>query len=184
MTSESRRLEELLRAAQELAAGAGAIVMEHFGGVLVEGKPSVGVAHFPALGEMLSAALGLGCSWNGRVARVSRIGDLSPAAVLATEPADLVEGPVARGWMELVRSTSLARTWGDCYGHALVATGRAEVMIDPVLSPWDAAPFVPILTEAGGMFTDLKGVRGLEGGSGILTNGLLHERVLSLLHEG
>ncbi len=260
MTEESRKLEGLLQAAEELSLGAGAIVLEHFGGpvpseskedgtpvtvadraaesylrreierrfpghgilgeeygesrpgaairwildpidgtrtfvrgvplfgvlvgVEVEGRPSVGVAHFPALKETVSAALGLGCHWNGRAARVSRVGDLTLAAVLATEPADLLEGPVARGWAALVRSASLARTWGDCYGHALVATGRAEVMIDPVLSPWDAAPFLPILTEAGGRFTDLNGVPGVNGGSGLSTNGIVHERVLALLQEG
>ncbi|MGD2120254.1 MAG: inositol monophosphatase family protein, partial [Gemmatimonadota bacterium] len=65
--------------------------------------------------------------------------------------------------------------------HILVATGRAEIMIDPVLSPWDAAPFVPILEEAGGRFTDLAGKPRLDGGSGISTNGLLHDEVLRLV---
>ena len=100
---------------------------------------------------------------------------------MATEPADLLQGPVGAGWERLVRETSLARTWGDCYGHILVATGRAEIMIDPILAPWDAAPFVPILSEAGGMFTDLSGKARLDGGSGISTNGLLHKEVLALL---
>jgi fructose-1,6-bisphosphatase/inositol monophosphatase family enzyme len=63
----------------------------------------------------------------------------------------------------------------------LVATGRAEVMIDPVLNPWDAAPFVPILEEAGGRFTDLAGRSRSDGGSGISTNGILHQRILELL---
>mgnify|MGYP001827549611 CR=1 FL=1 len=100
---------------------------------------------------------------------------------MATDPADLLDGPVAAGWERLVRETSLARTWGDCYGHILVATGRAEVMVDPILSPWDAAPFVPILSEAGGRFTDLEGRARCDGGSGVSTNGLLHEQVLALL---
>ena len=77
----------------------------------------------------------------------------------------------------------MARTWGDCYGHMLVATGRAEIMVDPVLSTWDAAPFVPILTEAGGLFTDVEGQARFDGGSGVSTNGLLHQEVLSLLKE-
>ncbi|MGD2121414.1 MAG: inositol monophosphatase family protein, partial [Gemmatimonadota bacterium] len=126
-------------------------------GVEVDGVPAVGVAHFPALGETVGAARGHGCLWNGKPARVSPIRTLSDAAALTTDPVELLEGPVASGWETLVRLTSLARTWGDCYGHILVATGRAEIMIDPVLSPWDAAPFVPILEEAGGRFTDLAG---------------------------
>lgn len=153
-------------------------------GVEVHGNPAVGVAHFPVLGETVGAATGKGCWWNGKPARVSAVDTLSDSAVMATEPADLLEGQVGAGWERLVRETSLARTWGDCYGHILVATGRAEIMIDPILAPWDAAPFLPILSEAGGMFTDLKGRARLDGGSGISTNGLLHEEVLALLGEG
>ncbi len=151
-------------------------------GVEVEGAPSVGVAHFPALRDTVGAALGHGCLWNGRPTRVSRVQRLSDAAALTTDPIELLEGPVARGWETLVRECSLARTWGDCYGHSLVATGRAEIMIDPILHPWDAAPFVPILEEAGGRFTDLEGKARVDGGSGISTNGLLHDRILELLN--
>ena len=141
----------------------------------------MGVAHFPALGETVGAALGHGCRWNGRPARVSNVDTLASAAALTTDPAELLEGPAARGWERLVRDTALARTWGDCYGHILVATGRAEIMVDPILSPWDAAPFLPILTEAGGRFTDVEGRARFDGGSGISTNGLLHSRVLEIL---
>lgn len=153
-------------------------------GVEVEGEPTVGVAHFPALGETVSAATGLGCQWNTEATRVSDVRDLAEAAVLTTEPADLLEDPLARGWERLVRETTLARTWGDCYGHILVATGRAEIMVDPILSPWDAAPFVPILAEAGGRFTDLSGEARVDGGSGLSTNGILHDRVLAILGQG
>ncbi len=151
-------------------------------GVEVDGAPAVGVAHFPALGETVGAARGHGCRWNGEPARVSRVTSLSDAAALTTDPVELLEGPVADGWNTLVRETSLARTWGDCYGHILVATGRAEIMIDPILSPWDAAPLVPILEESGGRFTDLSGTPRMDGGSGISTNGILHEQVLRLLN--
>ncbi|TFH66141.1 MAG: histidinol-phosphatase [Gemmatimonadales bacterium] len=150
-------------------------------GIEIEGSPAVGVVHFPALGETVGAALGQGCFWNGRLTRVSNVRSLSEAAVLTTDPAELLEGPAAAGWERLVRECSLARSWGDCYGHILVATGRAEIMVDPVLAPWDAAPFVPILTEAGGQFTDLEGKAGFHGGSGVSTNGPLHDQVLALL---
>ena len=65
------------------------------------------------------------------------------------------------------------RTWGDCYGYLLVATGRAEVMVDEVLSPWDAAALQPIIEEAGGVFTDWKGRATSFGGDCIATNGAL-----------
>lgn len=150
-------------------------------GVIIEGNPSVGVAHFPALGETVSAALGEGCRWNGRPARVSGVTALADAAVLTTDPAELLEGSLGHGWRKMVREAALARTWGDCYGHILVATGRAEVMVDPILSPWDAAPFIPILSEAGGRFTDKDGLARYDGGSGISSNRILHEEVLELL---
>jgi histidinol phosphatase-like enzyme (inositol monophosphatase family) len=150
-------------------------------GVEVEGAPAVGVVHIPALGEMVGAALGHGCSWNGAPARVSEVEELSRAVVLTTDPSVLMDGPDAEGWRRLVERAALARMWGDCYGHILVATGRAEVMFDPILSPWDAGPLVPILREAGGSFTDREGIPGAHGGSGISTNGLLHEEVLALI---
>ncbi len=150
-------------------------------GIQVGGEPAVGVAHFPALRETVAAATGLGCTWNGRPARVSGVAEVGAAAVLTTDPAVLLGDSMTPGWKKLVRGASLARTWGDCYGHILVATGRAEVMVDPILSPWDAAPFVPILREAGGLFTDKEGEARIDGGSGISTNGLLHPQVLAIL---
>jgi fructose-1,6-bisphosphatase/inositol monophosphatase family enzyme len=88
------------------------------------------------------------------------------------------EGP---GWRTLQQRAGFSRTWGDCYGHILVATGRAEVHVDPVLSPWDAGPLLTILEEAGGRFTTLSGEATIHGGSGVSSNGLLHEEVLALL---
>ena len=79
------------------------------------------------------------------------------------------------------RATGLLRTWGDCYGYCLVATGRADVMIDPAMNPWDCAALVPILREAGGRFTDWTGVERIDGGDAVGTNGALHEAVLDLL---
>ena len=150
-------------------------------GIEVEEEAAVGVAHFPGLGETVAAAMGEGCFWNGGPARVSSIRDLSEGAVLTTDPAELLEGPMARGWEALVRRCALARTWGDCWGHALVATGRAEVMVDPILSPWDSAPFYPIITEAGGRLTDLSGDEPGDGLSALSTNGLLHDQILEIL---
>lgn len=153
-------------------------------GIEIRGEPAVGVAHFPGLGETVAAASGEGCFWDGAPTRVSTVSDISAAAALTTDPAELLEGPMAEGWRELVRRTSLARSWGDCYGHILVATGRAEIMVDPILSPWDAAPFIPILREAGGVFTDREGVARVDGGSGISTNGILHQEVMGILLGG
>ena len=74
------------------------------------------------------------------------------------------------GWTALQRDTALQRGWGDCYGHCLVATGRADVMLDPRMNPWDCAALMPILQEAGGRFTDWSGPRA-DGGDAVSTNG-------------
>lgn len=150
-------------------------------GIEIEGAPAVGVVHFPALGETVSAAAGLGCHWNGRRARVSSTETVRAAAVLTTDLEWATALPASSGFARLTAAASVARTWGDCYGHALVATGRADVMVDPVLSPWDAAPLLTIVTEAGGRFTDLAGNATVHGGSGVSTNGALHDEVLATL---
>jgi len=152
-------------------------------GVEVEGEPRVGVAHFPALRETVAAGHGLGCTWNGVPCRVSRVGDLKEALVLTTDEPRIRSGPLADGWLRLVQTANLSRTWGDCYGHALVATGRAEVMVDPELSAWDAAPLLTILSEAGGRFTDARGTATIHGGSGISSNEALHGPVMELLRS-
>lgn len=82
----------------------------------------------------------------------------------------------------LLRSVGLARGWGDCFGHILVATGRAEIMVDPALNPWDAAALVPILEEAGGHFIDWKGQPTIYGGNGISVNTALKDEILKIVN--
>jgi len=150
-------------------------------GVEIEGEAAVGVAHFPATGDTVSAARGEGCTHNGVPCRVSRVASLSEAAVCTTDEQVLADGPMAPGWQRLKRRCKLSRTWGDAYGHMLVATGRVEVQLDPILNLWDAAPLLPIVSEAGGCFTTVEGVATIHGGSGVSTNGVLHEDVLTVL---
>lgn len=150
-------------------------------GVEVEGEPVAGVVHFPALSETVWAARGHGCIWNGVPCRVSEERRLDQSLVLTTDEEAFRQRADAQGWAALGKEAHMVRSWGDCYGHALVATGRAEVMVDPVLSAWDSAPLLTILTEAGGTFTSLEGDITHLGGSGISTNGHLHPQVLELL---
>jgi fructose-1,6-bisphosphatase/inositol monophosphatase family enzyme len=75
----------------------------------------------------------------------------------------------------------VVRTWGDGYGYLLVATGRAEIMIDPLLNPWDAAAVDVVVTEAGGRFSDWQGRDSIDSGDGVATNGAVHGAVLDML---
>jgi len=145
---------------------------------LLDGDRAVlGVIHFPALGETVWAARGRGCYWNERRARVSDVADIGNAALL-TSGLDLF-GARQAGWDRLVSSTYIQRTWGDAYGYALVATGRAEIMVDPVMELWDAAPMQVILEEAGGTLTDWSGVATIHHRETVATNGALHGAVLA-----
>lgn len=149
----------------------------------------VGVIRFPALDETVCAARGLGCRWNGRLVRVSDVATLDEAAILLTEAArpgrvTTEYGAVPAGWDLLATQAGVVRTWGDCYGHALVATGRAEVMIDPRMAVWDCAALRPVIEEAGGVFTDLSGAPTHRGGSALSTNAALAPEVRKLLTCG
>ena len=78
------------------------------------------------------------------------------------------------------RACRLTRTWGDCYGYLLVATGRADIMVDPMMNVWDCAALQPIIEEAGGTFTDWQGEPTIHGGESIATNGLLLDEALGI----
>jgi histidinol-phosphatase len=138
---------------------------------------ALGVVNLPALDEVVYAARGAGCFYNGDACRVSTTATLEGAYV-STSGLDHWPPPaLAR---VLARPCKL-RTWGDGYGYFLVATGRIDAMIDPVVEPYDIAPMSVILREAGGCFTDLRGVDRIDGGSGLGTNGRIHDEVLALL---
>lgn len=149
----------------------------------IDGDPVVGVSYFPALDEMVAAARGGGCYWNGRKAQVSRVTTLTDACIAYTDARGLRERLGAE-WDTLQDATALQRGWGDCYGHCLVATGRVDVMLDPRMNPWDCAALVPILQEAGGRFTDWTGRAVIDGGDAISSNGWLHEHILERLRPG
>jgi histidinol-phosphatase len=149
---------------------------------LCEGEQVLaGAAYFPAVEELVAAAPGAGCWWNGSRCHVSTIDTLANATVLTTDERFRERPERREGWVELSRSASVSRTWGDCFGYLLVATGRAEAMCDPILSPWDAAALQPIIEEAGGVFTDWSGASTAFGGSAIATNRALAEDVRSML---
>lgn len=145
---------------------------------LVQGeKVLAGAAYFPAVEEILAAAPGEGCWWNGERARVSRTSTLAGATVLITDERSFRSAALRDGWRTLIGEADVARGWGDCFGYLLVATGRAEAMVDPIVNAWDAACFQPIIEEAGGVFTDFHGKRSAFGGSAIATNAALAESV-------
>ena len=138
---------------------------------------AIGVVNLPALGETVWAGRGLGC-WSERgPAHVSDHPSVEGAYVMSSSLSHWAPGQVGA----LEDAGAVLRTWGDGYGYALVATGRAAAMVDPAVAPYDIGPMPVLLHEAGGRFTDMHGEDGIERGTGLATNGLVHDELLALL---
>jgi histidinol phosphatase-like enzyme (inositol monophosphatase family) len=149
-------------------------------GLLRGDRPLLGIIHLPATGELMAGAEGRATLLNGRPVRVSAETDLGRATLLMTCPATLFESGYGPAFHRLRSRVALVRGWGDCFGHFLVAAGRAEAMLDPVMNLWDVAALQPCVAGAGGRLTDFSGNPAL-GASALSTNGALHDEVLSLL---
>jgi len=150
-------------------------------GVEVDGEPAVGVIYMPALDELVAAARGLGCRWNGRPCRVTDRPDPSGALLVATDLDAVRRRLGAEPAAALADAVGMQRTWADCYGYLLVATGRADIALDAQMAIWDCAALMPIIEEAGGRFTAWSGRRTIDGGDAVATNGRLHDAVLAHL---
>ncbi len=153
-------------------------------GLEIEGNVEVGAAYFPALDEMLAAATGLGCWWNGRRAGVSQATDLTRAYISCTDPGSFEKYDRKAAWERLEGAVYHRAGWSDAYGYLLAATGRIEVMLDPIMSAWDCAPFPPIFREAGGYFGDWHGRETIYSEEGLATTPALLPQVLALLEGG
>ena len=150
-------------------------------GLEINGTVEVGVAYFPALDEMISAASGLGCWWNDRRAYVSDASSLKDSYVIFTGVKHFEWFKREDAWKRLSNAAYYCAGWGDAYGYLLVATGRAEMMLDPIMNAWDCAPFPPILKEAGGYFGDWDGNTTIYAGEAMATTKQLLPEVLSLI---
>jgi histidinol-phosphatase len=153
-----------------------------------QGEMLAGVIHAPALGETVYAARGLGCTWcapNGeeRPARVSEVAELSQARLLHGGPKLLHKHGKGRAFDRLREKVYAERGWCDAHAYLLIATGRAEIMLDPILSIWDTAALLPVVTEAGGTFTDWTGRPTHTAPEAIATNGHLLEQVLATIRD-
>lgn len=151
---------------------------------LVEGDEVLaGAAAFPAVEEFLAAAPGEGCWWNGARASVSPTSTLAGATAVVTDERYFSTAALRDRWRTLTGEVGVARSWGDCFGYLLVATGRAEAMVDPIVNVWDASCFLPIIEEAGGVFTDVGGLRRAFGDSVIATNAALADQVREIFAD-
>ncbi|EMI56742.1 inositol monophosphatase family protein [Rhodopirellula sallentina] len=162
------------------------------------GQPLGGMILIPALGQAVVGAIGHGAFYAAGLpstaskldsdtsidwtpAKVSKRDKLSDAIFVTSEVGSFGKRGNANAYQRLEEACFLSRTWGDGYGYLMVATGRADVMVDPICNAWDVAAMLPILTEAGGRFTDWTGTPTVRGGDGVGTNAVLHDQVIDLL---
>lgn len=159
-------------------------------GLEYDHRQVLGLCRFPALNEVVYAAKGLGAWWqNGeshrRPAQVSHVKKMDEAVFCTTTIQGWRRVGQQAAFDRLCDSAAISRGWGDCYGHILVATGRADLMVDPLLNSWDCAALVPIMQEAGGHFVDFSGDVTIHSGNGLSVNAHLRNAALKILqtHE-
>lgn len=146
----------------------------------------IGAVYIPGLDEGIHAMKGQG-AWHFRGdsqpvrAQVSKTANIADAVLATSEVETFTEIDPPDLWPKLEREVYFCRTWGDVYGYLLLATGRIEVMVDPILNIWDAAAVMPIVEEAGGKFTDFQGHAKIDSGNALASNGLFHDELLAIL---
>jgi histidinol phosphatase-like enzyme (inositol monophosphatase family) len=147
-----------------------------------DGLPVLGVCYLPALDEMFYAERGGGAFVDGRPCRVSARPEISGGVITGGSVTSMEKHNRLAGYMRLAERTVAARNWGDAHGHTLVACGRVEAMLDPVVNRWDLSAVRIIVEEAGGRFTDYSGgdpfARGHDPLEAISSNGWVHEEII------
>lgn len=150
-------------------------------GLEIDGRCEVGAAYFPALDEMVYAASGEGCFCNGRRCGVAGTRTLAEGVLSFTDASSFEDHGREDAFRRLRKAAGGSRGWSDAYGHALVAMGRVDLMLDPVINAWDCGPFPPILREAGGYFGDWSGNETIYADEALSTTGTLLPDVLRLI---
>jgi histidinol-phosphatase len=155
-------------------------------GLIDGGEVVLGVVSAPALGRRWWAATGSG-AWTGRSLsqatrlHVSGVSELADASLSYSSLTGWEDDGRLDGFLDLTRAVWRSRAYGDFWSYVLVAEGAVDIACEPELALHDMAALVPIVTEAGGRFTSVKGVAGPFGGSALATNGLLHDQVRDFL---
>jgi len=124
--------------------------------LLHRGQPVLGCIHQPVLNQLVIGD-GHTTTFNGTPVRCRPTQTLAAATLLTCDWLTPAQYQDAAAFDRLARSVRLARTWGDAYGYLLLATGWADLVVDPVMNPWDIAALVPVIRGAGGVITDWNG---------------------------
>jgi histidinol-phosphatase len=146
-----------------------------------------GVIYIPALDEIVFAAKGKGAwhSVRGSKPKKCQVSsrNLEDGLFLVSQVDTFRERNAESSYAELEKKAYITRSWGDGYGYLLVATGRAELMVDPIANPWDLAAVQIVVEEAGGRFTSWNGKPTVFDGDGVGSNGTNHEMAVNILRS-
>jgi fructose-1,6-bisphosphatase/inositol monophosphatase family enzyme len=178
VTEADRRAEELMREMIRREYPDHGVIGEELG---TENPDVLGAIHQPVVGDLAVGDL-TRTRLNGKDVRV-RSRELSKATLLTTDVRYVSAYQDAQGFEDLAGATGLLRTWGDCYGYLLVASGGADIMLDPIMSPWDLIPLVPIIRGAGGEISSWDGGDAVEGTSCVAASASLHPRIIGILNR-
>lgn len=151
-------------------------------GVVVDGVAVYGAIYNPLLDELIVGD-GAVALWNGKPTKMRDCGSLAEATLLTTDILDVDKHRDLNKFMALSQKCRLLRTWGDAYGYCLLATGRADIMVDPIMSRWDIAAVIPIIRGAGGVITDYYGDNPNVADSIVACHADVHDEVISLLEK-
>jgi myo-inositol-1(or 4)-monophosphatase len=153
--------------------------------LLREGRPVLGAIHQPVLGQLMigdsAGAAGGTTTLNERLVRVRETARIEDATILTSDPLTPHKYQNGAAYDALVARARLVRTWGDCYGYLLLAGGWADVMLDPIMNPWDIQALVPIVRGAGGVITGWHGGDPVKADSIVAATPALHEQVIAAL---
>ena len=151
-------------------------------GLLHKGEPILGCIHQPVV-KLLCLGDGKSTRLNGKLSRVRNTENLSEAVMLVTDRSNVGKFQRLGPYAGLEEDVKLVRTWGDCYGYLLVAGGRADIMLDPIMNPWDILPLIPVIRGAGGIITGWQGEPPEKAKSAVAASPALHPLVLKRLHS-
>jgi len=151
-------------------------------GLLHQGRPVVGCIHQPVLKQLMLSD-GSTTTLNGAPVRIRPCHDLSRATMVTTDPTHPAKYHNGAAFEALQNRVSFSRTWGDCYGYLLIAAGWADVMVDPIMNPWDLLPIEPIVRGAGAKMTTWTGepANHMAANSGIACDPAIHDEVIRIL---
>jgi myo-inositol-1(or 4)-monophosphatase len=150
--------------------------------LLHKGQPIISAINFPALNKLLIGDND-SCTLNGKSVSVRPVKSISESVLLTTDHHDHSEYQNAENFDKLSRNVKLYRTWGDCYGYYLLATGFADIMIDPIMSVWDTMALIPVIRGAGGVITDYQGKDAVSGDSIVAAHPNIHSKVIEILNR-